>query len=325
MFNLRKKKEIEIFKEAVTEEVQTGKEKFKYVDEVFVLSNEIDKNVNALFNEEGDMTFGLKKLLEGNEYTTNQIQEVEKYLHTVSDNTDNIEGFVEEVFERIKISLDKVEGAGKEINNLAVNMNSVNTIFNDIVSSFGDLQEEYMNINKIASLITDIASQTNLLALNASIEAARAGEAGKGFAVVANEIKNLSESTQNSVKSIIESNNNMTKIIDLLSNKSNEGSSVVEDTMNGIKNSESQLKRIIDAEKEVATSMEKVKKSQIENKENVESITKNLTNVVEKSVRDNDDLEELIYSVQAKSDYYLHVLNHLNQIKILREEYDKNK
>lgn len=57
-------------------------------------------------------------------------------------------------------------------------------------------------IAEVSTSIQGIASQTNLLALNASIEAARAGEAGKGFAVVAEEIKSLSEDTEQEIAKV---------------------------------------------------------------------------------------------------------------------------
>lgn len=57
--------------------------------------------------------------------------------------------------------------------------------------------------------IERVASNTHLLALNASVEAARAGAAGKGFAVVANEVRSLSQSTQETAR---ESNRNKDQI-----------------------------------------------------------------------------------------------------------------
>ena len=130
-------------------------------------------------------------------------------------------------------------------------------------------------------LITNIASQTNLLAINASIEAARAGDSGRGFAVVAEEIKMLSDQSEQSAS----------KIRDIISSLI----STVEEANEAVKNVSNiitrQNKDIEDTEKAFSRVMSCVKKSE----QQVEEIS-NKNDVLGEA---KDAITELISNLSA--------------------------
>lgn len=103
----------------------------------------------------------------------------------------------------VTLESDQLVQQGRDVvNNTKDSMADLAQEVSRAARAINELEASTESIGKVLVVIRSIAEQTNLLALNAAIEAARAGEQGRGFAVVADEVRSLSQRTQQSTADI---------------------------------------------------------------------------------------------------------------------------
>ncbi|QDQ01268.1 HAMP domain-containing protein [Lysinibacillus fusiformis] len=144
----------------------------------------------------------VKHISSGAEASATAVQETAEAIEDVRALATKVNSRAEQSATQSKEILHNLTTTTKAIETLVNSIQQIAAGNNEALVSIRALEDNAVQVERIISLVGDIASQTNLLALNASIEAARAGEHGKGFAVVAEEVRGLADESAKAVQGI---------------------------------------------------------------------------------------------------------------------------
>jgi len=259
--------------------------------------------------ESGDKISNYKK---ADTSSQNRVLDTESILTDVRTVSEQTQKAVADSMRAIEVAKSRE----KEAEEAGIVINTVNETVKSIAASISKLESSSGKIGEITNTITQIASQTNLLALNAAIEANRAGKQGNGFAVVANEIRKLSNASNQSAAEIKIQIKEIQANINFAVEKMNlgvvgveDGASKINEVKEGIAEIIESVNLVIGAIKSSADKASTHYESTMQFVEAVDSMSKSLNETSSTTNDLNDSIE-----LQART------LKDLDQISLLLNE-----
>jgi methyl-accepting chemotaxis protein len=128
-------------------------------------------------------------------------------------------------------SQTELKEQANEILNVVQHIDSIAASTEKTDVLLGALVNSSKKIVSIVDTVRKFSKQTHLVSMNASIEAARSGDKGRGFAVIADEIRRLSEESNQSVNGIYDLITDLMQAIDVVTQCNQENRKIVKETV----------------------------------------------------------------------------------------------
>lgn len=232
-------------------QAKTSHEMGKIANRISKLFDQAQGSVEELERIIEDTSSGMTDIARSTESTAQAVTDEAQKVAEIREQTTVADAQRTQMIESSKNTQDTVAEVSKTIEVLRDKARGVRDASNITADSTKAVLNKVEEVQKILGSIMAISKQTNLLALNASIEAARAGEAGKGFAVVAEDIRQLSEQTNNASSEI-------TKIIGELTEDANKAMESIDNTVQSVEEQNQVIRETAAAFKTIDTNVEEL-------------------------------------------------------------------
>ena len=275
-------------------------------------------NTNGTMNK---VRTAVNRIVENSTEQAENSKSTSEHMRLMGDNITETSAEVEALNSNAAFMHESSEKAAETLANLQRINGEVEQIIGEVQEQTNRTNDSVQQIYKATAFITSIAEETDLLSLNASIEAARSGESGRGFAVVAEQIKKLSEQSNQSSSEIeetammlsedsqkaVEIMQKMQEIIVSQSESMQDTQKVVEEVVAQIANSMQSIQQI----KETTEHLANVRNEVLQAVETLSNIAQDSVSGTKKTYEDTEEVVDTFQQVYMSAEQLREIADQL--------------